>query len=85
MRHSAKLFILCVSMAGLCTYLFHGVGIGINLFVFEAIVAAAWWSMRRVPASRLAILSVGGMILTAAMVLVHGSTLAIVVNLISVG
>ncbi len=85
MRHSAKLFFLCVSMAGLYTYLFHGVGIGINLFVFEAIVAAAWWSMRRVPAFRLAILSVGGMILTAAMVLVHGSTLAIVVNLISVG
>ncbi len=85
MRHSTKLFILCVSMAGLYTFLFHGVGIGINLLLFEAAVVATWLSLRRVPASRLSILSVGGMLLTAAMVALHGSTMTIVANLISVG
>lgn len=85
MRQSTKLFLLCLLMAGLYVFLFHGVGTGLNLLLFELAVAAAWRGTRSGPITPLARLTLGGMLLTAVMVMMHGSTSAVVLNVISVG
>ena len=41
MRHSTTLFLLCLLLAGLYVFLFHGTGTGINLLLFELILATA--------------------------------------------
>ncbi len=84
MRHSTKLFLLCLFLAGLFVFLFHGTGTGINLLLFELIIAMALWATRTAPCPPLARLTLGGMFLTALMVVVHGSLLAVVMNITSV-
>lgn len=85
MRHSTKLFLLCLTLAGLYVFLFHGTGTGLNLLLFELFAAVALWATRRAPYPPLARLAFGGVLLTAAMAVVHGSMLAVVVNMTSVG
>jgi hypothetical protein len=85
MRQSTKLFLLCLVMAGVYVFLFHGAGTGINLLLFELAIATAWWGMRSGPITPLARLTLVGAFFTAVMVTVHGSTSALVLNLISVG
>ena len=83
MRHSTLLFFLCLVMAGVYVFLFHGTGTGINLLLFDLIVLLALWRTRPavvVPQARLALSS---MLLTALMVSVHGSLFTVVMNLIS--
>ena len=83
MRHSTTLFLLCLLLAGLYVFLFHGTGTGINLLLFELIIATALWATRPARYPPLARLALGGVLITAAMVLVHGSLLAVVLNVIS--
>lgn len=85
MRHSTKLFLLCLTLAGLYVFLFHGTGTGLNLLLFELIAALALWATCQAHYPPLARLTLSGVLLTAAMVVVHGSVLAVVVNMTSVG
>ncbi|MGB3867990.1 MAG: DUF4173 domain-containing protein [Flavobacteriales bacterium] len=85
MKRTTILFLLCLLMAGLFVFLFHGVGIGLNLILFEIVVVAILWRTRPRPFTPPARLALGGMLLTAIMVLMHGSLLTVAVNLISAG
>lgn len=84
MLHTHRTLITCLAYAALFTFLFHGTGIGLNLFLFEVLVFGALFAMRRIPMQRRALLTVGGTFLTAVMVVLYGSTLALVVNMVSV-
>lgn len=85
MQRSTKLFLSCLFLAGSYVFLFHGTGTGLNLLLFEFIAAVALWTTRPEPFPPLARLALGGMLLTAAMAVVHGSMLIVVMNVISVG
>ena len=66
MRHSTTLFLLCLLLAGLYVFLFHGTGTGINLLLFELIIATALWATRPARYPPLARLALGGVLITAA-------------------
>lgn len=85
MRHSTKLLLLCLILAALYAFLFHGAGAGLNLALFELIATAALGGTRPMPLPPLARLMLGGVLLTAVMAVFHGSLLAVVVNMIAVG
>jgi hypothetical protein len=76
--------VTCLAFAALFTFLFHGTGIGLNLLLFEVLVFGALFAMRRLPMERYVMLTVGGSLLTAVMVVLYGSSLALVVNMVSV-
>lgn len=83
MPHTQRLFTTCVVFAALFTFLFHGTGIGLNLLLFETTVLIALFAMRRIPLRARALLPVMATLLTAVMVMLYGSTIAVVVNLVS--
>lgn len=85
MPRSTTLFLLCLLLAGHYVFLFHGTGTGLNLLLFEMIAALAWRATRPERLPPLARLAFGGTLLTAAMVMLHGSLLAVVVNMVSTG
>jgi len=83
MRSNQTLF-ACLALAALFTFLFNGVGIGLNLLLFEVVAFGALAVLRRLPLKRDVLITVGGSLLTAVLVVLHGSTLAIVMNVLSV-
>ncbi|MBL7951110.1 MAG: DUF4173 domain-containing protein [Flavobacteriales bacterium] len=84
MSHTHRSFLTCLAFATLFTALFHGTGIGLNLLLFEAVVLVALFALGRVPAQRHVLLPVAATLLTAVMVVLYGSVLALVVNVVSV-
>ncbi len=81
---SSRTLLACLALALLFTFLFTGVGIGVNLLLFEVVAFGVLARMRRFPLDRDVIITVGGSLLTAVLVLLYGSTLAIFMNVISV-
>lgn len=77
-------YLLCLAYAALFTFLFHGTGIGLNLLLFELLIGAAVIALHARPGPRSALVPAAGTILTAVLVVLHGSSLALVMNLISV-
>jgi hypothetical protein len=85
MTRTTLLFSLCLLTAATYVFLFHGNGTGLNLLLFELFVLAILWRIRPGPLAPLARLTVGGTLVTAIMVVVHGSTITVVLNLVSAG
>ena len=83
MLNTHRLFLTCLAFAALFSFLFHDTGIGLNLLLFEVIVIGALFAMRRIPLRPNTLLTVGGALLTAVMMVLYGSTLSLVVNLVS--
>lgn len=83
MLNTYRPFLTCLAFAALFSFLFHGTGIGFNLLLFEVLVIGALFAMRRIPLRPNTLLTVGGALLTAVMMVLYGSTLALVVNLLS--
>lgn len=81
---SSRTLLACLALALIFTFLFTGVGIGVNLLLFEVVAFGVLFGMRRLPLERDVIITVSGSLLTALFVLLHGSTLAIFMNVISV-
>ena len=75
---------LCIGSAVLFTFLFHGTGIGINLLIFECAMVGLWAGLYGLPRTGDIQLTIGGILLTAAMVTLHASSLAITMNIIAV-
>ncbi|MBL7985055.1 MAG: DUF4173 domain-containing protein [Flavobacteriales bacterium] len=75
---------LCIGSAVLFTFLFHGTGIGINLLLFECAMVGLWAVLYGLPRRSDVGLTIGGILITAAMVAVHASSLAITMNIIAV-
>ncbi len=84
MKRDQRSLLLCLSFAALFTFLFHGTGIGLNLLLFEALVFGALLVSGRLPLKRDVLITTGGTLVIAVLVLLHGSALAITMNLISV-
>lgn len=82
--HAHRTLFTCLAFAAIFTLLFHGTGIGLNLLLFEVLVFGALFALRRVPLERSVLLTIGGTLITAVMVVLYGSTLALVVNMVSV-
>ena len=74
----------CLASATFFTFLFKGTGIGLNLLLFEVFVLGALFITRRFPMEGYVLLTVSGTLITAIMVVLYGSTLALIVNLLSV-
>jgi Domain of unknown function (DUF4173) len=74
----------CLALALLFTILFNGVGLGLNLLLFEVVVFGALAAMHRLPLKRDVLITVGGSLLTAVLVVLYGSSLAIFMNIVSV-
>lgn len=72
-----------LAFAALFTFLFHDTGIGLNLLLFELAFFGFLLVRRRLPPRRDVIITTGATLLTAVFVVLHGSTLALVMNLIS--
>jgi hypothetical protein len=85
MNRSTALLLSCLALAAVYVFLFHGTGTGLNLLLFELLAAIAVRQARPVALPPLARLTLGGTLLTAVMVVVHGSLLTVVVNLLSAG
>ena len=83
MTRSPRPLLTCLAFAALFTILFHGTGIGLNLLLFELAVFGFLLALRRVPNTRAVIITLGGTLLTAVLVVLYGSTLAIVMNAVS--
>lgn len=81
---SSRSLLACSALALLFTFLFNGAGIGVNLLLFEVVAFGMLAGMRRLPLERDVIITVSGSLLTAVLVLLYGSTLAIFMNVISV-
>jgi len=81
---SNRTLLTCLSLAALFTFLFNGVGLGVNLLLFEMVAFGTLAGMRRLPPKRDVLITVGGSMLTAVLVLLYGSSLAIFMNLVSV-
>jgi hypothetical protein len=81
MLHTVRPYLLCLLLAGLFTWLFHDTGIGLNLLLFEAAAFTLLFMMRPVTLTREVRLAVGGVFATATAVVLHGSALAITMNL----
>lgn len=84
MLNTHRPFLTCLAFAALFSFLFHGTGIGLNLLIFEVLVIGALFALRRIPLRPNTLLTVGGTLLTAVLLVLYGSTLSLVVNLISV-
>lgn len=84
MTRSPRPLLTCSAFAALFTFLFHGTGIGLNLLLFELSSFGFLIALRRVPVKREVIITLGGTLLTAALAVLYGSTLAIAMNMVSV-
>ncbi|MDQ3100961.1 MAG: DUF4173 domain-containing protein [Bacteroidota bacterium] len=71
-------------LATLFAWLFHEEGIGYNLLVYEVAALAILWSIDRPQITVVSGVVLSGTLLSAIAIALHGSTLAIWVNLISV-
>lgn len=81
MRTSTPL--LCILLGLLFAALFHNAGLGINLPLFQVVLLIAAWAVERPSLRPELLLAVGGTIISGIAVALHGSLLAIWVNLLS--
>jgi hypothetical protein len=82
MRH--KLPLLSLVLATLFVYLFHGEGIGVNVLIFELAALIILWLADRPHIGLLGGVALGGTLLSAVFMAVHGSAFCLWVNIISV-
>jgi hypothetical protein len=83
MRTTPPTLLLCVLFALLFTILFHGQSMGLNVLLFElALMGLLWWMHRPAPTLEL-LVTWGGTVLSALLVVVHGSDLARSINVLS--
>jgi hypothetical protein len=83
MRTPSSPAIASLLLALLFTFLFHNTGVGLNLLVFELAALATLLYLRRPRWTMEFILVFSGTILSAVLVVVHGSALAVWVNVLS--
>ncbi|MEX1131870.1 MAG: DUF4173 domain-containing protein [Flavobacteriales bacterium] len=83
MRTTPPVPLLCLLFALLFASLFHGQQMGLNLLLFELPVVGLLWWMRRPEPTRELLLTGGGTIVTAILVVLHGSDLARALNVLS--
>lgn len=83
MRSNRTLF-TCLALAVLFTFLFNGAGLGLNLLLFELVAFGTLAVLGRLPLKRDVFITMGGSLLTAMLVVLYGSTLAILMNMFSV-
>ena len=84
MTPTNRLFATIVALAALFAFLFNGTGLGLNLLLFEIVAFAALHSLRPVKRTTYVAVTQGGALLTAAAVVLHGSSFAVVMNMLSV-
>lgn len=82
MRQKLPLFTLLLAL--LFVWLFHDEGIGVNLLVFELAAVIMLWVIDRPKITLVNAFALGGTLLSAIMIAIHGSTFALWVNLLSV-
>lgn len=83
MSRSPNPALLCLLLALLFTLLFHDTGLGLNVLVFEAAVLLVLWALRRPRWSIELKLVFGGTAVSALLVVLHGSALALWINAVS--
>lgn len=74
---------LSLLLAGWFVLLFHRTGIGVNLLLFDLAALTLLWTVRRPPLTLETLTAMGGTMLTALFVVLHGSTMAILVNILA--
>jgi len=83
MRTPSALLLSILASAAMFTLLFHNQYIGLNLLLFEAAIILLLYSQKRIIPDRNVLLTTAGTVLTAAMVVIHNSNLAVAANVIS--
>ncbi len=83
MHRTPPLPVLSLLLALVFAWLFHDQTAGLNVFLYEGLVLAVLWWVERPKLTIESTLALLGFALTSVLVVLHGSTLALLVNLLS--